>query len=137
IEFDFIAGCDGFHGVSRASVPLAAISIFERVYPFGWLGILVDQPPVAEELIYAHHARGFALCSMRSHTRSRYYIQVDSSEKAENWPDHKFWDELRARLNPDIAESVKTGASIEKSIAPLRSFVAEPLRFGRLLLTGD
>ena len=137
IECDFIAGCDGFHGVSRASVPASAISIFERVYPFGWLGILVDQPPVAEELIYAHHARGFALCSMRSHTRSRYYIQVDSSEKAENWSDDRFWDELRNRLNPDIAEQVKTGASIEKSIAPLRSFVAEPLRFGRLFLTGD
>ena len=137
VECDFIAGCDGFHGVSRASVPEAAISVFERVYPFGWLGILVDQPPVSEELIYAHHARGFALCSMRSHTRSRYYLQVDSTEKIEAWPDEKFWDELRARLNPDIAEALQTGASIEKSIAPLRSFVAEPLRFGRLYLTGD
>lgn len=137
IECDFIAGCDGFHGVSRASVPPSAISLFERVYPFGWLGVLVDQPPVAEELIYAHHKRGFALCSMRSLTRSRYYVQVDSTEKAENWSDDRFWDELRARLNPDIAESLKTGPSIEKSIAPLRSFVAEPLRFGRLFLTGD
>lgn len=137
IECDFVAGCDGFHGVSRASVPADAISIFERVYPFGWLGILVDQPPVAEELIYAHHARGFALCSMRSHTRSRYYIQVDSSEKVENWSDDRFWDELRNRINPEIAERLQTGASIEKSIAPLRSFVAEPVRFGRLFLTGD
>ncbi|WP_417582175.1 4-hydroxybenzoate 3-monooxygenase [Pelagibacterium sp.] len=137
IECDFIAGCDGFHGVSRASVPKHAISIFERVYPFGWLGVLVDQPPVAEELIYAHHERGFALCSMRSLMRSRYYVQVDSSERTENWSDDRFWDELRARLNPDIAESLKTGPTIEKSIAPLRSFVAEPLRFGRLFLTGD
>ncbi|WMT90242.1 4-hydroxybenzoate 3-monooxygenase [Pelagibacterium sp. H642] len=137
IECDFVAGCDGFHGVSRASVPADAISIFERVYPFGWLGILVDQRPVAEELIYAHHARGFALCSMRSHTRSRYYIQVDSSEKVENWSDDRFWDELRNRINPEIAERLQTGASIEKSIAPLRSFVAEPVRFGRLFLTGD
>lgn len=137
VECDFIAGCDGFHGVSRASIPETAISIFERAYPFGWLGILVDEPPVSGELIYAHHARGFALCSMRSNTRSRYYLQVDSSEKTENWSDDRFWDELRARLNPDIAESLKTGAAIEKSIAPLRSFVAEPLRFGRLFLTGD
>ncbi|AEQ51735.1 4-hydroxybenzoate 3-monooxygenase [Pelagibacterium halotolerans] len=137
IECDFIAGCDGFHGVSRASVPEKAISLFERIYPFGWLGVLVDQPPVAEELIYAHHERGFALCSMRSHSRSRYYVQVGSSEKVQDWSDDRFWDELRARLNPEIAESLKSGPSIEKSIAPLRSFVAEPVRFGRLFLTGD
>lgn len=137
IECDFIAGCDGYHGVSRASVPQNAIKTFERVYPFGWLGVMVDQPPVAEELIYAHHHRGFALCSMRSHTRSRYYVQVAQTEKVEDWSDDRFWDELRARLNPEIAESLKTGASIEKSIAPLRSFVAEPLRFGSLFLTGD
>jgi p-hydroxybenzoate 3-monooxygenase len=137
IECDFIAGCDGFHGVSRASVPEKAISLFERVYPFGWLGVLVDQPPVAKELIYAHHNRGFALCSMRSLSRSRYYVQVEAAEKVENWSDDRFWDELRARINPDIAEALKTGPSIEKSIAPLRSFVAEPVRFGRLFLTGD
>ncbi|GGA61567.1 4-hydroxybenzoate 3-monooxygenase [Pelagibacterium lentulum] len=134
---DFIAGCDGFHGVSRASVPADAIKTFERIYPFGWLGVLVDQPPVAEELIYAHHHRGFALCSMRSQTRSRYYVQVNADEKVEDWSDDRFWDELRARLNPDVAEALKTGIPIEKSIAPLRSFVAEPLRFGSLFLTGD
>lgn len=134
---DFIAGCDGFHGVSRASVPADAIKTFERIYPFGWLGVLVDQPPVAEELIYAHHQRGFALCSMRSQTRSRYYVQVNADEKVENWSDDRFWDELRARLNPDVAETLTTGKTIEKSIAPLRSFVAEPLRFGSLFLTGD
>ncbi len=134
---DFIAGCDGYHGVSRASVPAQAVKTFERVYPFGWLGVLVDQPPVSEELIYAHHERGFALCSMRSLTRSRYYVQVGSDEKVENWSDDRFWDELRARLNVETAESMKIGTSIEKSIAPLRSFVAEPLRFGSLFLAGD
>ncbi|MDF2369573.1 MAG: 4-hydroxybenzoate 3-monooxygenase [Rhizobiaceae bacterium] len=134
---DFIAGCDGYHGVSRASVPAQAVKTFERVYPFGWLGVLVDQPPVSDELIYAHHERGFALCSMRSHTRSRYYVQVGADEKVENWSDERFWDELRSRLNPDTAEAMKIGASIEKSIAPLRSFVAEPLRFGSLFLAGD
>ena len=137
ISCDFIAGCDGYHGVSRASVPENAIQTFERVYPFGWLGVLVDQPPVAEELIYAHHERGFALCSMRSPTRSRYYVQVDNSEKVENWSDSRFWDELRTRLSPATAEALKTGDTIEKSIAPLRSFVAEPLRFGSLFLAGD
>ncbi|WP_011581898.1 MULTISPECIES: 4-hydroxybenzoate 3-monooxygenase [Chelativorans] len=137
ITCDFIAGCDGFHGISRASVPESAIQSFERVYLFGWLGVLVDKPPVDDELIYAHHERGFALCSMRSHTRSRYYVQVGSNEKVEDWPDDRFWDELRARLNPDVADRLQTGASIEKSIAPLRSFVAEPLRFGRLFLAGD
>tara|TARA_R110002126_G_scaffold291767_1_gene457364 strand:- start:193042 stop:194211 length:1170 start_codon:yes stop_codon:yes gene_type:complete len=134
---DFIAGCDGYHGVSRASVPAQAVKTFERVYPFGWLGVLVDQPPVSDELIYAHHERGFALCSMRSLTRSRYYVQVGSDEKVENWSDDRFWDELRARLNVETAESMKIGTSIEKSIAPLRSFVAEPLRFGSLFLAGD
>ena len=134
---DFIAGCDGYHGVSRASVPAQAVKTFERVYPFGWLGVLVDQPPVSDELIYAHHERGFALCSMRSLTRSRYYVQVGSEEKVENWSDDRFWDELRARLNVETAESMKIGTSIEKSIAPLRSFVAEPLRFGSLFLAGD
>jgi p-hydroxybenzoate 3-monooxygenase len=133
----FIAGCDGYHGISRASVPSAAIQTFERVYPFGWLGVLVDQPPVADELIYANHERGFALCSMRSLTRSRYYVQCDVDERVESWSDDAFWDELRRRLDPAAAASLKTGPSIEKSIAPLRSFVAEPMCFGSLFLAGD
>jgi p-hydroxybenzoate 3-monooxygenase len=133
----FIAGCDGYHGIARASVPSAAIQTFERVYPFGWLGVLVDQPPVADELIYANHERGFALCSMRSMTRSRYYVQCDVDERVESWSDDAFWDELRRRLDPAAAALLKTGPSIEKSIAPLRSFVAEPMRFGSLFLAGD
>jgi len=137
IDCDFIAGCDGYHGVSRQSVPQQALKTFERVYPFGWLGVLVDRKPVADELIYAHHERGFALCSQRSPVRSRYYIQVPAGERVEAWSDARFWDELRHRLNPGTAESIETGPSIEKSIAPLRSFVAEPLRFGRLFLAGD
>ena len=137
LECDYIAGCDGYHGVSRASVPQDALTTFERTYPFGWLGILVDRPPVAHELIYAHHERGFALCSQRSNTRSRYYVQVPTDEKVENWSDDRFWDELRRRLNPETAAALQTGPSIEKSIAPLRSFVAEPLRFGKLFLAGD
>ncbi len=137
IECDFIAGCDGFHGVSRASVPASAIRQFERVYPFGWLGILSDTPPVAHELIYSNHERGFALCSMRSMTRSRHYVQCSLDDKVEQWSDDAFWDELRRRLDPAAAESLVTGPSIEKSIAPLRSFVAEPMRFGRLFLAGD
>lgn len=137
IECDFIAGCDGYHGVSRASVPEGAIQTFERVYPFGWLGILSDTPPVSDELIYTHHERGFALCSMRSPTRSRHYVQVPLGEKVEDWSDERFWDELRRRLDPQAAQSLVTGPSIEKSIAPLRSFVAEPMRFGRLFLAGD
>jgi p-hydroxybenzoate 3-monooxygenase len=137
IACDYIAGCDGFHGVSRASVPVAAIEIFERVYPFGWLGVLADVPPCSHELIYAGHDRGFALCSMRSLMRSRYYIQCSVDERLESWSDDRFWDELRRRLDPVAAAHVVTGPSIEKSIAPLRSFVAEPLRFGRLFLAGD
>jgi len=137
IACDVIAGCDGFHGVCRASVPAGALTTFERVYPFGWLGALVDRPPVAEELVYAHHPRGFALCSMRSPTRSRYYVQVPAGEKVEDWSDERFWDELRRRLDKETAEKLVTGPAIEKSIAPLRSFVAEPLRFGRLFLAGD
>jgi p-hydroxybenzoate 3-monooxygenase len=137
LECDFIAGCDGYHGVSRASVPAAAIRTYEKVYPFGWLGILADVPPVHEELIYVCHERGFALCTMRSRTRSRYYLQVARSENAEEWSDERFWDELRRRLDPSVADAVATGPSIEKSVAPLRSFVAEPLRFGRLFLAGD
>ena len=137
IECDYIAGCDGFHGVCRASAPGSAMRTFERVYPFGWLGVLVDRPPVADELIYAHHERGFALCSMRSATRSRYYVQVDAGERIEDWSDARFWDELRARLDPATAARLVTGTPIEKSIAPLRSFVVEPLRFGSMFLAGD
>ncbi len=137
IECDFIAGCDGFHGVSRASVPPAALKIFEREYPFGWLGILADTPPVSDELIYANHPQGFALCSMRSHTRSRYYLQCTLDDHVDNWPDDRFWDELKRRLDDEAVAKLVTGPSIEKSIAPLRSFVAEPMRFGRLFLAGD
>lgn len=137
IDCDFIAGCDGFHGVCRASVQDKGIQNYEKVYPFGWLGILADVPPVHHELIYANHARGFALCSQRSLTRSRYYVQVPLTDKAEEWSDDAFWDEIRRRLPADVAEAMVTGPSIEKSIAPLRSFVAEPLRFGRLFLVGD
>jgi p-hydroxybenzoate 3-monooxygenase len=137
LHCDFIAGCDGFHGASRASVPASALRTFEKVYPFGWLGVLADTPPVAHELIYANHERGFALCSMRSATRSRYYIQCAADDKVENWSDAAFWDELRLRLSPEAAQSLIIGPSIEKSIAPLRSFVAEPMRFGNLFLAGD
>ena len=134
---DFIAGCDGFHGVSRQSVPAAALTTHERVYPFGWLGVLVDQPPVSDELIYVNHERGFALCSMRSTTRSRYYVQCSLEDKLDAWSDDRFWAELRSRLDERANAKLRTGPSIEKSIAPLRSFVAEPLRFGRLMLAGD
>jgi p-hydroxybenzoate 3-monooxygenase len=134
---DYIAGCDGFHGVARASVPAGALRTFERVYPFGWLGVLCDTPPVSDELIYANHPRGFALCSMRSRTRSRYYVQCGLDERVQDWSDDRFFDELRSRLDAEAAERLVTGPSIEKSIAPLRSFVAEPMRFGRLLLAGD
>ncbi|HEY0918733.1 4-hydroxybenzoate 3-monooxygenase [Devosia sp.] len=137
LQCDFIAGCDGYHGPSRASVPAGAIRHYERAYSLGWLGILVDQPPVSEELIYASHERGFALCSMRSPTRSRYYIQVQAGERVEDWSDEAFYDELRHRLPADAAAALQTGPSIEKSIAQLRSFVCEPLRFGRLFLVGD
>ena len=137
LDCEFIAGCDGYHGVSRASVPIGAIQTFERVYPFGWLGVLSDTPPVSHELIYSNHERGFALCSMRSMQRSRYYVQCSLDDKVAQWSDAAFWDELRRRLDPAAAETLVTGASIEKSIAPLRSFVAEPMRFGRLFLAGD
>ncbi|MGE8317806.1 MAG: 4-hydroxybenzoate 3-monooxygenase [Comamonas sp.] len=137
IECDFIAGCDGFHGVCRASVPADRIQTFEKVYPFGWLGLLTDTPPVSDELIYAHTERGFALCSQRSSTRSRYYLQVPLTEKAEAWSDEAFWNELRLRLDPEARERLVTGPSLEKSIAPLRSFVTEPMRFGRMFLAGD
>jgi p-hydroxybenzoate 3-monooxygenase len=137
IACDFIAGCDGFHGVSRQSVPEGALTTYERVYPFGWLGILAEVPPADHELIYANSPRGFALCSMRSTHRSRYYVQCTIEDRVEDWPDSRFWDELRSRLDPSSAARVVTGPSFEKSIAPLRSFVAEPLRFGRLFLVGD
>jgi p-hydroxybenzoate 3-monooxygenase len=137
ITCDAIAGCDGFHGVTRASVPAAAIHSFERVYPFGWLGVLADVPPCDHELIYASSDRGFALCSMRSTTRSRYYVQCPIDDRIEDWPEDRFWDEIRQRLDPYSASRLKPGPAIERSIAPLRSFVAEPLRFGRLFLAGD
>jgi p-hydroxybenzoate 3-monooxygenase len=134
---DFIAGCDGFHGVCRASVPRHAIKEYEKVYPFGWLGLLSDTPPISHELIYVNSSRGFALCSMRSLTRSRYYLQVPLSDRVETWSDAAFWDELRLRLDEQGRQALVTGPSLEKSIAPLRSFVAEPLRFGRMFLAGD
>jgi p-hydroxybenzoate 3-monooxygenase len=134
---DFVAGCDGYHGVARQSLPVDKIKTFEKTYPFSWLGILSDVPPVMNELLYANHARGFALCSMRSHTRSRYYVQCNTEDKVDNWSDDAFWDELRRRLPPDAADSVTTGPRLEMSITPLHSFVAEPMRFGRLFLAGD
>jgi p-hydroxybenzoate 3-monooxygenase len=137
ITCDFIAGCDGFHGVSRASVEPSAIAIYERIYPFGWLGILSETPPVSDELIYSNHARGFALCTMRSTHRSRYYVQCPLDDHVDQWPDDRFWDELKRRLDQKAADELIIGPSIEKSIAPLRSFVAEPMRFGRMFLAGD
>jgi p-hydroxybenzoate 3-monooxygenase len=137
IACDFIAGCDGFHGISRASVEPDAIETFERIYPFGWLGILSETPPVSHELIYSNHARGFALCTMRSTHRSRYYVQCPLDDHIEQWPDERFWDELKSRLDRRAVDQLVTGPSIEKSIAPLRSFVAEPMRFGRMFLAGD
>ncbi len=137
IQCDFIAGCDGFHGVSRKSIPENILKCFERVYPFGWLGILVDQPPVSNELIYANHERGFALCSMRSASRSRLYLQCRLDDHVEDWPDQRFYEELSRRLDPAAVAALQHGPSIEKSIAPLRSFVAEPMRYGNLFLAGD
>lgn len=137
VECDFIAGCDGYHGICRASIPANGIREFERLYPFGWLGILADVPPVNDELIYVNHPRGFALCSMRSRTRSRYYVQCPLEDKVEDWPDERVWGELEARLPEELGSRLTRGSSIEKSIAPLRSFVAEPMRFGRLFLAGD
>ena len=137
IACDFIAGCDGYHGVSRRSLPPGVLKTYERVYPFGWLGLLSETPPASDELIYNSHERGFALCSMRSPTRSRHYIQCAVDEDLAAWPDQRFWDELRRRMPPAAAEALQIGPSIEKSIAPLRSFVAEPMRFGRLFLAGD
>ncbi|WP_367846404.1 4-hydroxybenzoate 3-monooxygenase [Rhodoferax sp. WC2427] len=138
LECDFIAGCDGFHGVCRASVPEGAVTEYEKVYPFGWLGVLADVPPVSpHSIVYGNSERGFSLCSMRSLSRSRYYVQCPVDDKVEAWSDQRFWDELRSRLDPELAERIVTGPTLEKSIAPLRSFVAEPMRFGRMFLAGD
>ena len=137
LDCDFIAGCDGFHGVSRQSIPANVLKTYERVYPFGWLGLLSDTPPVSEELIYAKHPNGFALCSQRSTTRSRYYLQVPLSDTVEDWSDERFWQELKNRLPPEAAAKLVTGPSLEKSIAPLRSFVSEPMRYHSLFLAGD
>lgn len=137
IDCDYVAGCDGYHGVSRKSIPADVLTEYERVYPFGWLGVLADTPPVHDELIYAQHERGFALCSMRSATRTRYYVQVPITEKVEDWSDERFWDELRQRIPAEQAAKLVTGPSIEKSIAPLRSFVVEPMQYGNLFLLGD
>lgn len=137
LECDFIAGCDGFHGVSRASIPREHRVEHERIYPFGWLGVLADVPPLSEELLYVNHPRGFALCSMRSRTRSRYYVQCALEDRVEDWTDERFWAELRLRLPASAARRLTTGKAIEKSIAPLRSFVSEPMRYGRLFLAGD
>ena len=137
LECDYIAGCDGFHGVCRASVPADRIQLFERVYPFGWLGILSRTRPLDHELIYTSHERGFALASMRSNSVSRYYVQCTLEDKVEEWSDDRFWEEFSVRVGPEVAARLETGPSIEKSIAPLRSFVAEPMRFGNLFLVGD
>jgi p-hydroxybenzoate 3-monooxygenase len=137
LDCDYIAGCDGFHGIARQSIPEDSLKTFERVYPFGWLGVLADTPPVNEELVYARHPDGFALCSMRSPTRTRYYVQVAAGEKVEDWSDERFWNELKNRLPAELAERLVTGPSIEKSIAPLRSFVVEPMQYGRMFLVGD
>jgi len=137
IACDFIAGCDGFHGVSRKTIPETVLREYEKVFPFGWLGILSETPPVHDELIYANSERGFALCSLRNENLSRYYVQCPLTDTVEGWSDDAFWDELRRRLPQSIAEKIVTGPSIEKSIAPLRSFVSEPMRWGRLFLCGD
>ncbi len=137
IACDFIAGCDGFHGVCRASAPRGAITEYEKVYPFGWLGLLSDTPPVCDELVYVNSPRGFALCSQRSRARSRYYLQVPLTDKIEEWTDAAFWQELKLRLDDEGRAKLVTGPSIEKSVAPLRSFISEPLRFGRMFLAGD
>ncbi len=137
IECEHVAGCDGSHGVSATAIPASVLRTYERVYPFGWLGILSETPPVDKELIYAHSEGGFALCSMRHSMLSRYYVQCDIDDGVDDWPDERFWVELRGRLPGEVAERLVTGASIEKSLTPLRSFVAEPLRYGRLYLAGD
>ena len=137
IDCDYVAGCDGFHGVSRPTIPDSVRKEFEKIYPVGWLGVLSDTPPISEELIYGTSERGFLLCSMRSHTRSRYYVDVSLDEKVENWSDDRFWNELKSRLPEEVVGDLITGPCIEKSIAPLRSFVTEPMQYGRLFLVGD
>jgi p-hydroxybenzoate 3-monooxygenase len=137
VSCDYVIGCDGFHGISRQTIPAKEVQTYERIYPFGWLGILVEKPPVSDELIYVNHERGFALCSMRSTTRSRYYLQCPIEDHVGDWTDNRFWEELSRRLDPETGKKMQTGPSIEKSIAPLRSFVAEPMRYGRLFLAGD
>ena len=137
IDCEFVAGCDGFHGVSRQTIPLSVRKEYEKVYPFGWLGVLSETPPVHDELIYANSERGFALCSMRNANLSRYYIQCSLSDHVEDWTDQMFWNELKRRIPEEAAERLVVGPSIEKSIAPLRSFVTEPMRWGRLFLCGD
>ena len=137
LRCDFVAGCDGYHGISRASVPAEKVVRYQRVYPFGWLGLLADVAPLHEELVYANHERGFALCSMRSRGRSRYYVQCPLEDKVEEWPDARFWDELRLRLPERYHRRLVTGPALEKSIVPLRSLVTEPMQFGRLFLVGD
>jgi p-hydroxybenzoate 3-monooxygenase len=137
VDADFVAGCDGSHGTSRSAIPVRLVRTYERLYPFGWLGVLSETPPVSDELIYARHHRGFALCSMRNPMLSRYYVQCPIDASIDEWDDHRFWDELRRRIPPEAAERLVTGPSIEKSITPLRSFVAEPMRYGRLFLAGD
>jgi p-hydroxybenzoate 3-monooxygenase len=137
VDADFVAGCDGFHGVARAVLPASLVTTYERVYPFGWVGVLSETPPVSDELIYAQHDRGFALCSMRNPMLSRYYVQCSLDDTPEAWSDQRFWDELRRRIPAEAADTLVTGPSIEKSITPLRSFVAEPLRYGSLFLAGD
>ena len=136
LEADWIAGCDGYHGVSRRSIPPGRLRTFEKTYPFGWLGILSRTPPL-EQIVYANHPRGFAMCSQRGAAMSRYYVQCPLEDTVEDWPDERFWAELATRMGPEIAARIATGPSIEKSIAPLRSFVAEPMRHGRLCLAGD
>jgi p-hydroxybenzoate 3-monooxygenase len=137
VDCDYIAGCDGYHGVSRPAIPAALLRTFERIYPFGWMGMLSATPPVSHELIYAQHERGFALCSMRNENLSRYYVQCALDDTAETWTDQRFWDELRRRIPPDAADQLVTGEAIEKGVTPLRSFVAEPMRHGKLFLAGD
>jgi p-hydroxybenzoate 3-monooxygenase len=137
LDCDFVAGCDGYHGVSRHCMPASALTTYERSYPFGWLGLLSETSPVSQELIYVSHERGFALCSMRPPDRSRYYVQCPLDDRVEDWPDARFWEELKLRLGTDTARDLVTGPSVEKIVAPVRSFVAEPLRFGRLFLAGD
>jgi p-hydroxybenzoate 3-monooxygenase len=137
VRCDYVVGCDGFHGISRKTIPDTVLRTYERVYPFGWMGLLSATPPVSDELIYVNHDRGFALCSMRSRSRSRYYVQCSLEDKVEDWSDDRFWAELTARLPPDAAGTIVTGPSLEKTIAPLRSFVAEPMRYRRLFLAGD